>query len=139
MIAIQDAGLNGLDSVMNAIILIATLSVANSSYYASSRTLQALAEQRQAPQILAYIDQKGRPIVAIGVSATFALLSYLGSSELGAEVLTWLIAVSGLSSIFTWATICYVHIRFRRAWILQGRSWDELGYMSPVGTWGSCK
>ncbi|KAI6859980.1 amino acid permease, partial [Hortaea werneckii] len=62
VIAITNAGITGLPSVMNAVILIAVLSVGNSSIYGSSRTLAALADQGQAPKILGYIDRKGRPI-----------------------------------------------------------------------------
>ena len=48
-----------------------------------------------------------------------------------------MIALSGLSSIFTWGSICLAHIRFRRAWKLAGRSLDELGYRSQSGVVGS--
>ena len=68
VISIKMAGIQGLPSVFNAVIMIAVLSVGNSSIYGSSRTLAALAEQNQAPKILAYIDRKGRPIVSIGVA-----------------------------------------------------------------------
>lgn len=137
VIAIQDAGLAGLDSVMNAVILISVLSVANSSFFGSSRVLAALAEQRQAPKILAYVDRKGRPIVAVGIAAVVGLLAFMGTADIGGDVLMWLTALSGLSSIFTWGSICYAHIKFREAWRLKGHSLDELIYRSPVGVGGS--
>ena len=43
VIAIENAGISGLPSVMNVVIMIAVLSVGNSSVYGSSRTLAALA------------------------------------------------------------------------------------------------
>lgn len=103
VIAIKDAGLTGLDSVMNAVILISVLSVANSSFFGSSRTLAALAEQKQAPSILGYIDRKGRPIVAVLVAAAVGLLAYMGTGIPSDTTLKWLTAISGLSSNFTWA------------------------------------
>jgi amino acid transporter len=48
-----NAGIKGLPSVFNVVIMIAVLSVGNSSIYGASRTLAALAEQHQAPKILA--------------------------------------------------------------------------------------
>lgn len=137
VIAIEDAGIRGLNTVMNIVILISVMSVANSSFFGSSRVLAALAEQKQAPSILRYIDRKGRPLVAVAISAGFGLLAYLGTGMSAEDVLNWLIALSGLSSIFTWGSICYAHIRFRKAWALNGHSLDELVYRSPVGVWGS--
>ncbi|CZR58012.1 probable amino acid transport protein GAP1 [Phialocephala subalpina] len=137
IIAIQSAGISGLDSVMNAVVMIAVLSVANSSMYGATRTLQALAEQGQAPRILAYVDRKGRPLVSIGVASACGLLAYLYVSPVRGPAFTWLLALSGLSSIFTWCSICWAHIQFRKAWIQQGNSLSDLVYQSPIGVTGS--
>jgi yeast amino acid transporter len=53
VLAMTNAGIKGLPSVFNVVIMIAVLSVANSSVYGSSRTLAALAEQHQLPKIFA--------------------------------------------------------------------------------------
>src|SRR5436853_7905943 len=73
-IAVRNAGVGGLPSVMNVVIMIAVLSVSNSSIYGSSRTLAALADRGQAPRILGYIDRDGRPLVAILFSSTFGFI-----------------------------------------------------------------
>ncbi len=137
VIAIQEAGISGLPSVMNVVILIAVLSVGNSSIYGSSRTLAALAEQNQAPKILAYIDRKGRPIVAIGIASAIGLLAFLAASDKQTEAFNWMLALSGLSSIFTWGSINLAHIRFRKGWKKQGHTLDELAFKSQPGIIGS--
>lgn len=137
VIAIESAGISVLPAVMNSVILIAVLSVGNSAVFGSSRTLAALADQRQAPSILGYIDRRGRPLVAILVASAFGLLGYLADLDSQSDVLNWLLAVSGLSSVFTWGSICLAHIRFRRAWRAKGRSLRELAFRSQVGVAGS--
>ncbi|KIV78027.1 hypothetical protein PV11_09792 [Exophiala sideris] len=137
VISIQNAGIEVLPSVMNVVIMISVLSVGNSSIYGSSRTLAALAEQRQAPSFLAYIDRKGRPLHAIIIASVFGLLAFLAASSNQQDAFNWMLALSGLSSIFTWGSICLAHIRFRKAWALQGHTLDELAFRSPVGVWGS--
>lgn len=137
VISIQMAGIEGLPSVFNAVIMIAVLSVGNSSIYGSSRTLAALAEQGQAPKILAYIDRKGRPIISIAIASVLGLLAFFAGSNKQKEAFDWMIALSGLSSIFTWGSICLAHIRFRRAWAQQGHSLDELAFRSQPGLIGS--
>ncbi|KAK4038745.1 amino acid permease [Parachaetomium inaequale] len=137
VIAIESAGIAILPGVMNSVILIAVISVGNSAVFGSSRTLAALADQRQAPRILGYVDRRGRPLVAILVVSAVGLLGYLADLEEQTDVLNWLLAVSGLSSVFTWGSICLAHIRFRRAWRAKGRSLRELAFRSQVGVTGS--
>ncbi|KAH6665992.1 amino acid permease/ SLC12A domain-containing protein [Halenospora varia] len=139
VIAINNAGISGLPSVMNCVILIAVLSVGNSSIYGSSRTLAALAEQNQAPKFLAYIDRQGRPLFAIIVASVIGLLCYVvgGGHEKASTALNWLYSLSGLSSIFTWGSICLAHIRYRAAWKKQGHTLDEIAFRSQVGVIGS--
>lgn len=137
VIAIKNAGISGLDSVMNVVIMIAVLSVGNSSVYGSSRTLAALSEMGQAPKFLGYIDRKGRPLYAQCVASVLGLLAFLAASDKQTVAFDWMLAISGLSSIFTWGSICLAHIRFRRAWKIQGHSLDELSFRSQSGVIGS--
>ncbi|KAL5361626.1 amino acid permease-domain-containing protein [Aspergillus floccosus] len=137
VIAIKNAGINVLDSIMNVVIMIAVLSVGNAAVYGSSRTLAALAEQGQAPRFLAYIDRKGRPLWSICIASALGLLGFLAASDKQAVAFSWMMAISGLSSIFTWGSICFAHIRFRRAWKLQGHSLNELAFQSQPGLIGS--
>ncbi|KAL4808455.1 amino acid permease-domain-containing protein [Aspergillus unguis] len=137
VISIKNAGIEVLDSVMNVVIMIAVLSVGNSAVYGSSRTLAALAEQQQAPRFLAYIDRKGRPLWAIVIASAIGLLAFLAATDRQEDAFEWMIAISGLSSIFTWGSICLAHIRFRRAWKLQGNSLNDLAFRSQPGIWGS--
>ncbi|UJR11398.1 hypothetical protein I4U23_015578 [Adineta vaga] len=138
VIAIEDAGIKVLPSIFNAMILCAVLSVGNSSVYGASRTLCALAENGQAPNIFAYIDRKGRPLSAVALSMLLGFIAYINCAEVGSQVFHWLLALAGLSSFFTWSSICACHIMFRIAWKAQGHTLDELTFVAPFGIWGSC-
>ena len=137
VIAIEDAGIKVLDSIMNVVIMIAVISVGNSAVYGSSRTLAALAEQGQAPQLFAYIDRQGRPLVAILFASMLGFLAFLAVTNKEEEAFLWMQALSGLSSIFTWGSICLAHIRFRHAWAKQGHKLEELAFRSQAGVMGS--
>lgn len=137
VISIENAGIQGLPSVFNAVIMIAVLSVGNSSIYGSSRTLAALAEQGQAPRILAYIDREGRPLVSIAIASALGFLAFFAGSKYQEDAFVWMLALSGLSSVFTWGSICLAHIRFRKAWKLQGHSLSEIAFRSQPGVIGS--
>lgn len=122
---------------MNAVILIAVISVGNSAVFGASRTLASLAEQSHAPKILAYIDRKGRPLAAVLFTLSIGLLAYLVDLKNQGEIFDWLIAICGLSSLFTWGSICLCHIRFRRAWAVAGYSLNQLPFRSQAGVIGS--
>ncbi|KAK6586767.1 hypothetical protein PZA11_000057 [Diplocarpon coronariae] len=139
VIAVKNAGISVVPSIMNVVILIAVLSVGNSAVYGSSRTMAALADRGQAPKILGYIDNTGRPLVAIILASVVGLLCLIvaAGTETRVQAFNWLLAISGLSSIFTWGSICACHIRFRHAWKYNGRTLDELAFTSQPGYYGS--
>ena len=138
VIALSNTGSMGtrVSNFMNVVILVAVVSVCNSCVYASSRLIQALGASGQLPEICAYMDRKGRPLVGIGISGIFGLLGFLVASNKEGEVFTWLFALCSISSFFTWFCICMSQVRFRMALKAQGRSKNEIAYKSMLGVYG---
>jgi len=128
----------GLASTFNVVICLSVLSVANSSAYATTRTLQALASEGMAPRFFAYIDKHGRPIYCVILQLAFGFIAFVGEND-GArkKLFNWLLALSGLVNFFTWGSICFAHIRFRAGWTAQGRVLDDIPYKAAFGTIGS--
>ncbi|EGV61138.1 hypothetical protein CANTEDRAFT_99846 [Yamadazyma tenuis ATCC 10573] len=137
VIAINNGGIKVVPHIMNAVILLAVVSVGSSSVYGCSRTIASLAAQSLIPKIFGYIDREGRPLVAIMVTNVFGLLGFLVASENEGVVFTWLFSICSLSSFFTWFNVCLTHVRFRWALYHQGRYTDELVFESRTGLWGS--
>jgi amino acid transporter len=137
VVSIKNAGISGLPSVMNAIITISVISVANSATYGSSRTLQALAARGMAPKFMAYIDKGGRPLYCILLQIAFGFLAFINEASTGSTIFNWLLALSGISNFFIWGSICLAHIRFRSAWKANGHTARELAYAAPFGVIGS--
>lgn len=131
------ANLPGYDSFMNVIILVSVLSIGVSSVYGGSRTLTALAQQGYAPRIFSYIDRSGRPLFSVIAIAIFGPLAYINLTADGPTVFDWLLALSGLAALFTWGSICLAHIRFRKAWLRQGHTLDEIPFKALGGVYGS--
>lgn len=137
VIAVASHGVKVVPHLINAVILIAVVSVANSAMYSSSRTLHALAEQGFAPSYFAKLDSQGRPFRCLVVSGVFGLLSFIAEYKDQESVFVWLLSISGLSTIFTWTMICVAHLRFRAAMKDQNHSLEELGHRAWSGTYGS--
>lgn len=137
VIALDLANIHGLNHLVNATICVSVLSIGLSSVYGASRTLTALAENGYAPRIFAYVDKSSRPLVSALSVLIFAAIAYVNVVAAGDIVFDWLQAISGLSALFTWLSICLCHIRFRHAWTIQGHSIEELPYQAMGGVYGS--
>ncbi|KAH8801738.1 amino acid permease/ SLC12A domain-containing protein [Xylogone sp. PMI_703] len=135
--AFRLAGIKVLPSIFNAVVTLSVISVANSSTYGSSRTIQALCQQGMGPKLGARIDKQGRPIYVVIVALLFGLLAYINEAPSGDTVFTWLLSLSGLSNFFTWGSVCLAHIRFRKVWKMHGRTTDDLPFAAMFGVIGS--
>lgn len=86
VLAIKSANIPALPSIFNAVITLSVLSVANSSTYGSTRTIQALAMKGMAPKIFAKVDSQGRPIWSLIVALLFGCLAYINCASVGTQV-----------------------------------------------------
>lgn len=136
VIAVSNGGIKVVPHIMNAVVLLAIVSVANSSVYGCSRTLASLSAQGLLPWF-DYIDKEGRPIVAIMFTNVIGLLGFLAAYEDEDRVFTWFFSICSLSSFFIWGSICFTHVRFRMALRAQGRGVEEVAFVSPLGLFGS--
>lgn len=130
-------GVKVVPHIINTVILFSVVSVASSALYSSSRTLQSLAEQGFAPKYFNYIDRQGRPFRALCICTFFGLFSFIAAYNKQETVFNWLLAISGLSQVFTWLAICVSHLRFRAALKHNGVSLASLGYRASTGVLGS--
>lgn len=69
-----------------------------------------------APQFMAYIDKKGRPVVTVVLQLLFGLLAYINLASNGGVIFNWLLSLSGITILFVYGGIGMAHIRFRAAW-----------------------
>ncbi|KAK1515101.1 amino-acid permease inda1 [Colletotrichum costaricense] len=137
VLAVQLAGIQILPHIINGVITCAVISVANSCTYGSTRVLQALAQSGRAPSIFAKIDKSGRPIYCVALQVAFGFISFITVAADSKTVFNWLLAVTGLSGQFAYASIMIAHIRFRKAWRVQGRSTEDIPWRSALGVVGS--
>ena len=135
VIAAMRGGVRALPDIINAVLLTAVLSAANSNVYSGSRILVALADEGQAPSIFRLTDKHGTPYVAVAVTSVFGLLGFLNLSSDGGKVFTWFLNISGVAGLITWATTCGAYLCFSRAMRAQDVSRHELPYRSPWQPW----
>ena len=134
-IVFKRAGLAAAASVMNAVILTAVISSANSGLYASTRMLFSQAREGYAWKIFGYVNKRGIPIYALLGTMVVSCLAYL-TQFIGPEAYNYLIGASGLCGFIAWLGIAVSHLRFRRAFIAQGHQVGELKYHATLFPFG---
>ncbi|KAF7591433.1 hypothetical protein BBP40_001594 [Aspergillus hancockii] len=133
VIAIKEAGINALPSIVNACILIAAWSAGNSYCWVGSRMIVAMTTDHQLPQVFGRVTKKGVPYVAVIASWLFGPLAYLSLGSGGAaQAFTWLLNLSTVAGLIAWATLCFCYIRFYAGMKAQGVARETLPWKAPL-------
>ncbi|KAG2368480.1 amino acid permease/ SLC12A domain-containing protein [Suillus spraguei] len=138
VVGVTLVGIKGLNHVINAMILLFTISAANSDLYIASRTLYGLAIERKAPKIFTKVNKRGVPWVSLLVVSLFTCLTFLNASTSSSTVFAYGVNLLSAFGAITWMTIAYSHICFMQALKAQGISRDDLPYKGPgqpLGSW----
>ena len=125
-------------NIMNAVILSAVLSCGNSSMYVASRMLHAMAHSNKAPKLFGKLNRRGVPAAALLVTGLVSALAFFSTLVGDQKIYQLFYNASGLSGFLIWLGIAVCHLRFRKAWVAQGRSLDDLKFKSkfyPYGPW----
>jgi amino acid transporter len=71
------------------------------------------------------------------VSNAVGLLALINVASGAGKVFGYLLSLSGAATFIAWACIGIIHIRFRRAWKIQGHTVDELPFRAFLYPWGA--
>jgi lysine-specific permease len=125
-------------NLMNAVILSSVLSCGNSSMYVASRMLYAMSHSHKAPKVFGKLNRRGVPVAALLATGLISALAFFSTTVGEHRIYQIFYNASGLSGFIIWLGIAVCHLRFRKAWVAQGRSPDELKFKSkfyPYGPW----
>lgn len=136
VIGIQEAGISGLNHVINAAILTSAWSAGNAFLYSGSRILYGLSLTGQAPKIFSKTNRRGIPWVAVLGTWAPGLLAYLNVSNGGATVFSWFVNISTISGYIAWIICLVMYIRFHKAMRLHNML-DALPFRTPFQPYAS--
>lgn len=137
VIAMQNMGISGLPSLVNALLLTSIYSAGDAYVYCASRTLHGLAHDGHAPAFLKKCTKQGVPVYCLLITMCFPLLSLLQLSNGAYVVLNWLVNIVTAGGIIDYIVICTNYLFFYRACKAQGlnrREFPYYGYLQPWST-----
>ncbi|OLN85508.1 Arginine permease [Colletotrichum chlorophyti] len=132
VIAANLAGVKVLPDIINAVLLTAVLSAANSNVYSGSRILVSLANERCAPQFMTWTNKFGTPYMAVATTSAVGLLAYMNLSSNGGVVFDWLLNITAVAGFISWSCINICHLRFMAALKVQNIPRSALPYRAPL-------
>lgn len=132
VIAIKDAGITALPSVINAAILTSALSAGCADLFTTSRALHSMASKGQMPAIFARTMRNGIPHYAMIATWSIGLLSLLSISNGSNKAFTFFVNLTAISGVLTWWVIAITYLRFWRGLRAQNISRKTLPWKTPV-------
>ncbi|WP_457913777.1 amino acid permease [Candidatus Gillettellia adelgis] len=102
-------------TMLNVVVLTAALSVYNSCVYCNSRMLYGLAQQGNGLKSLLKVDDRGVPILAIGISGIATALCILINYLIPERAFKLFMALVVSALVINWAMISLAHLKFRAA------------------------
>lgn len=130
--ALNFYGLNWAGAVTSFVTLTATLSCANSGFYGTVRSLNALARDGMAPHAFSTFNQNAIPQNAV-LATLVGIWSLLGVGYFFAQTQLYiaLLLVSGFTGTLAWISLCWSQISFRNRLYQAGYTTADLRYVTP--------
>lgn len=155
VIAMKNAGIKVLPSIVNAALLTSAWSAGVADLFVSSRAMYGLYTRGHAPAIVGRVRKDGLPWVCVTIGSAFALLSFMAASqntEAGTvfgyckfrmharpvfrqTLLTPSPPVSSMTAIcgmISWTGILWTSIRWHKGLKAQGIDRSTLAYRAPL-------
>ncbi|KAH3666737.1 hypothetical protein OGAPHI_003186 [Ogataea philodendri] len=133
VIAVRNAGVKVLPSIVNGGILIAAMSAANTQIYIPSRTYYFGEIHGYCPKWLTKTNRNGVPVFSVIFNAAFGLLALLTLNSTAEQVFNWLMNLTTVFGFLCWAMIDYAFVRYYYALKKQGIDRQSLPiFQSPL-------
>lgn len=128
VIAMQNLGIEGLPSLVNALMITSIFSAGNTYTFCATRNLYGLAIEGRAPKFLRKCTKNGVPIYCFIFVMCFPFLAFLQLGNSSATVLNWLVNLITAGGIINYIVICTTYLFFYRAMKAQGFDRNRLPY-----------
>ncbi|KAH6676312.1 putative arginine permease [Halenospora varia] len=134
VIAIKNAGISVLPSIINAALLTSAWSAGCADCFVSSRTLYGLASRGQAPKFLLKVRKDGLPWICVLVSMVFSLLSFMAADQKhkAGTVFGYFSNMTAICGMISWTGILWTNIRWQKGLKIQGIDRNSLPYKAPL-------
>lgn len=137
VIAAKRAGIDKLDQAVNGMLLVFTISAANSDIYLASRTAWALAKDGQAPQMMHRTNKRGVPIPAVALSSLFCALGFMNATKGADTVFGYFVSLVTVFGALNWIAVLVSYLAMIKAMKVQNIPRSVMPYRNPLLPYGA--
>lgn len=137
VIATMGQGLDALPHAVNALLLVFTISAANSDIYLASRSVWALAKDGQAPAIFHKTNARGVPIPAVILSSLFILLGFMNASKDAGTVFGYFVSLVTVFGALNWVAVLVSYLAMTKGMKAQGIPRSVMPYRNILLPWAA--
>jgi len=128
-------GIEGMDHVMNFVVLTAALSSLNAGLYSTGRILRSMGVNGSAPGFTTKMTRSGVPFGGIALTAAITCLGVFLNLVVPEDAFNIALDLSAIGVISTWVAILACHVQLVR-WSKQGIL-ERPSFRSPLAPWTS--
>ncbi|WP_208541669.1 MULTISPECIES: amino acid permease [Bartonella] len=111
----ETIGIPAAGHILNFVVIIAAISVYNSSMYSNGRMLYSLAAQKNAPRIFSKLNAARVPYIAILFSSVCTAVIVIMNFFIPENIFIHIMSITTATAALTWIIIIIVHLKFRKA------------------------
>jgi amino acid transporter len=137
VVAANVAGVSKLGDAVNGLLLIFTVSAANSDVYLASRTAWALGKDGQAPRLLGRTNSLGVPVPAVALASLFIALGFMNATKSSATVFGYFVSLVTVFGALNWVAVLVSYLAMVNAMRVQGVPREIMPYRNPLLPWGA--
>ncbi len=107
-------GVEGIDSIMNLVVLTAAMSSLNAGLYSTGRILRSMAMSGSAPKFAAKLNSRGVPYGGIALTAAVAFLGVILNAIVPAQAFEIVLNMAALGILASWGMIVLCQLALYR-------------------------
>jgi len=115
VLTFQHLGIAAAASIMNLVVITASLSAINSDVYGVGRMLHGMAEQGNAPKVLTKVSRQGAPWVTVLVMMVGLLVAVYLNYVIPQNIFMVIASLATFATVWVWIMILVSQIAFRRS------------------------
>ncbi|PWC14994.1 proline-specific permease ProY [Brenneria roseae subsp. americana] len=121
VLTFQNMGITAAASILNFVVITASLSAINSDVFGVGRMLHGMAQQGHAPEVFTRVSKRGIPWVTVVVMMLALLVAVYLNYIMPGKVFLVIASLATFATVWVWIMILFSQIAFRR-----GLSRDEV-------------
>lgn len=110
----QAIGIPNAASILNIVVIVATISATNSALFSMSRSLYSLSKLGNAPKAFSKLSSKAIPNNALHISSLLLFIIVILNYLIPGKIFAVITSIASINFLFVWIAIIFCHYKYKR-------------------------